>query len=194
MGYLEPKDYSEDSLCLEDEFYIRKFNFPEDLQKIESDPYLLFDLPSEMDVRISMTTFSAEIFDYFNPLIVTKDILKKIKFLLGPEVRKTFSCSQLIIPPGYMSRLKHNIVCRKKVFGYTPELSIEYPTMEIVILRGYQSQISDFLQAPLTPAININLVQEMLNLMSTAHQIPQSFDFDGDELNEFRMPEEGEEF
>ena len=162
MGYLEPQIYVDGNQREPNEFYIRNFNYPDDFTKSGSTAFcLLFDFPSDMDLKIGTNTFSGSIFDYFNPIIATPETVKKVKFLLGCEVLKTFTCSELVIPEVYLSRLRHFAGCEQRSFTYTPELSIKYPSMEVLSERKYQNQILDLLQVPVNPTISMFDLQHL---------------------------------
>jgi hypothetical protein len=144
MGYLKPKICSEGEIPDPRSYTIAPFSYPEDLNDNGS---LIYSLPEDVDVRMSQTLFSAETFDYFNPLFVTKSNVKKMKFCIGLEITRSFKCLQIVIPIK-VRPLLHSFACadHQKTVAYTPNLGIRYPTMEVIQLNNASGQMCDVFQ------------------------------------------------
>ena len=84
---------------------------------------LLFDIPTEILVYINETIIPSTIFDYFNPLLINTESIKKISFIDTETLNtvETFKCSNL-----YTKSLRFRI---NDLIYYPPGYIIDYNNM-----------------------------------------------------------------
>lgn len=147
-----------------DKFYVEEFTYPNDCNL---DLSLIFDLPSDIQVRIDSVDFPGDTFDYFNPLILSSEIHQSIKFHSGTEIVKNFICSRIILPVRIETLLGRLLKQKEGVtFAYSPEIGIKYPHMSIVHKDTKHRQICDFLRGRRPYASGIsNLLNDNANLL-----------------------------
>ncbi len=113
------------------------------LESLTDEPIILFDLPANMVVQIGQVSLPATIFDYFNPLIVTKTLAKKLLFI-DTIPRDTFECSRLWVPTQVHENIKKLTASQSMIFRYSPYVGIIYPEMKVVQISPEHPQLMKF--------------------------------------------------
>ncbi len=113
------------------------------LKNLTDESIFLFDLPENMIVQIGEICLPAIIFDYFNPLIITKTIAKRLLFT-DPFPLDTFECSRIWVPTLISEEITRLLTSRSIIFRYSPDLGILYPEMKVVRISPDHPQLMKF--------------------------------------------------
>jgi hypothetical protein len=142
------------------DFFVGPYEFSTKNFKKPKNSVLLFDLPVEIIVSFDSVTISGSCFDYFNPLLVNANILKKIKFINKNDssVVNSFNCN--ILTSKILGSL-NDIILNSLVF-YPPAHSIEYKSVN-ASRSGYGKQICDILLKPVPDLTGIHPPVPMMN-------------------------------
>lgn len=130
---------SSDAGVVVTEYTLNVNNPPEDL-------VVLFDLPVDSVVSINETSVPGKVFDYFNPLIVTPNLLSKMEFYHWGRRLDQFTCSRLQCESLERS-LAQLIVSDLKVY-YPPKYLISYKECTASKSRGGGIQVCDWINHP----------------------------------------------
>jgi hypothetical protein len=120
--------------AVRNDFIVGPCNFIKDNHEI----LLLFDLPPEILVYINETIIPSAIFDYFNPLLINPESLKKINLIDKKTLNtvETFKCNNL-----YTKSLNFKL---DNLIYYPPGYTIDYNNMTASRSSGGK-QFSDIL-------------------------------------------------
>ena len=131
--------------------YILSINtFPKDTDK------LIFDLPTEIIVLVDEISIPGTTFDYFNPLLVNTDVLKKISFANRNTLStvQTFECKSLTC-----KTLKNlTDIVTKISIQYPPEFVIEYKNMK-AYRSPHGAQICSILNSQISQPVSVPRLQ-----------------------------------
>ena len=132
------------------------------LENLTDEPIFLFDLPENMIVQIGEICLPANIFDYFNPLIITKTIAERIIFM-DPFPLDTFECSRIWVPTPIREEIIRLLASRSIIFRYSSDLGILYPEMKVVRISSDHPQLMKFF----LEARAENILEDVLDVILT---------------------------
>lgn len=177
MSFFEPLIGESEEWTMPDRnFSIVPFNFNKSTW-VHDNLACIYDIPADVVVIINETSIPSKIFDYYNPLLVKRVILKDIEFF--SKTSGTFV---------------NNFICKLYLPGNLPNIIIGYP-------KGFNINYCNMTTFSIGKAFTMPEIMAIIELQST-HILPLNITMEGviqmlmgiEDEDEDGQPYDGQEF